>query len=100
MGSLPATLREQIGLTVAEVDGCDYCLAAHSATAKMVGLSHQDILDSRQGTSPSRRVEVALQCARKLIDQRGRAGDENIARLRRAATEDFREGIRAFHEKR
>lgn len=30
MGSLPATLREQIALTVAEVNGCDSGLAAHS----------------------------------------------------------------------
>ncbi len=46
MGSLPATLREQIALTVAEVNGCDYCLAARATTGKMVGLNHQDILDS------------------------------------------------------
>ena len=83
MGSLPATLREQIALTVAEVNGCDYSLAAHAATGKMVGLSHQHILDSRQGTSPDRRVEAALQFARTLVHQRGWVGDEDIARLRR-----------------
>ena len=66
MGSLPATLREQIALAVAEVNGCDYCLAAHATTGKMVGLNHQDILDSRQGISPDRRVEAALQFARTV----------------------------------
>ncbi len=83
MGSLPARLREQIALTVAEVGGCDYGLAAHSALGKVVGLSHQDILDSRQGTSPDRRVDAALQFARTVIHQRGRVGDDDIAPLRR-----------------
>ena len=53
MGSLPATLREQIALTVADVNGCEYGLAAHWAVGTVVGLSGQDILDSRQGTSPA-----------------------------------------------
>ena len=88
MGSLPATLREQIALTLAEVNGCDYCLAAHAAGGKMVGLSHQDILDSRQGASPARRVEAALRFAQTLVHQRGRVGDGEIARLRRAGYGD------------
>ena len=82
MGSLPAKLREQIALTVAEVNGCDYCVAAHAAVGKLVGLSHQDILDSRQGTSPSTQVEAALQFARTLVHQRGWVSDEDVARLR------------------
>ncbi len=88
MGSLPATLREQIALTVAEVNGCDYGLAAHSAVGKVVGLSRQDILDSRQGTSPDRRVDAALQFARTVRHQRGRVGDREVARLRRAGYSD------------
>ena len=88
MGSLPARLREQIAITVAEVSGCDYGLAAHSAVGKVVGLSHQDILDSRQGTSPDRRVDAALQFARTVLHQRGRVGDREVARLRRAGYGD------------
>ena len=30
-GALPARVREQIALTVAEANGCEYCLAAHTA---------------------------------------------------------------------
>ena len=36
-GSLPARVREQISLAVAQANGCDYCLAAHSAIGKTVG---------------------------------------------------------------
>ena len=79
---------EQIAITVAEVSGCDYGLAAHSAVGKVVGLSDQDILDSRQGTSPDRRVDAALQFARTVLHQRGRVGDREVARLRRAGYGD------------
>lgn len=36
-GSLSAKTREQIALTVAEKNDCEYCLAAHSTIGKMVG---------------------------------------------------------------
>ena len=33
-GSLPAQTRERIALAVAETNGCDYCLSAHTYLAK------------------------------------------------------------------
>ncbi|HEX4341478.1 MAG TPA: carboxymuconolactone decarboxylase family protein [Polyangiaceae bacterium] len=38
-GSLPAATRERIALAVAEINGCDYCLSAHTSrrSAIMVG---------------------------------------------------------------
>src|SRR5688572_26583086 len=50
-GRLPARVREQIALTIAEENGCDYCLAAHSAGGRMVGLTAEQIDDSRLGTA-------------------------------------------------
>ena len=50
-GDLPAKTREQIALTVGQANSCDYCLSAHSAIGKMVGLSADQILDSRRGSS-------------------------------------------------
>ena len=44
-GKLPAKAREQLALAVAQENGCDYCLAAHSAIGKMVGLSADQIRD-------------------------------------------------------
>jgi AhpD family alkylhydroperoxidase len=35
-GSLPAKLREQIALVVAETNGCAYCLSAHSAVGRIL----------------------------------------------------------------
>src|SRR3954451_8601863 len=46
-GALPAKVREQIALAVAQANGCDYCLAAHSAVGRMVGLTDEQVRDSR-----------------------------------------------------
>src|SRR3954463_1850245 len=50
-GSLPAKFREQITLAVGEANGCDYCLAVHSAVGRMAGLTADQFRDSRLGTA-------------------------------------------------
>ena len=87
-GVLPAKLREQIALTVSEANGCHYCLAAHSAVGKMVGLSEEDIADSRHGVSPDSKVDAALRFARMLVERRGWADDGDVSRLRAAGYGD------------
>jgi AhpD family alkylhydroperoxidase len=47
---LSAKAREQIALAVAQANECDYCLAAHSAIGKMVGLTAEQIQDSGSPT--------------------------------------------------
>src|SRR5262245_56645018 len=49
-GGLNAKAREAIALAVAELNGCDYCLSAHSALGKAAGLSASDQELAREGT--------------------------------------------------
>ena len=88
IGMLPAKLREQIALTVAENTSSKYCLAAHTAIGKTVGLSDECIQDSRQAQSPDRKDAAALQLARKLVIDRGWVNDQELARLRRVGLRD------------
>ncbi len=87
-GALQPRLREQIALTVGELNGCRYCLAAHSALGKMVGLSDEEIADSRRGVSPDRKTEAALQFARKVVAERGWVTDDDVASLRSVGGSD------------
>lgn len=87
-GTLPAKLREQIALTVGELNRCEYCLSAHSAVGKMVGLSDEEIADSRRGVSPDRKTEAVLQFASKVVTERGWVSDDDVAALRAAGTTD------------
>jgi uncharacterized peroxidase-related enzyme len=87
-GVLPADLRELIAVAVSEANGCEYCLAAHSAFGKAAGLSEEEITDGRRGTSPDRRVEAVLRFVRAVIEKRGWVSDDDLARLRGAGYSD------------
>jgi uncharacterized peroxidase-related enzyme len=87
-GVLPAKLREQIALTVSEANGCGYCVAAHCAIGKSVGLSDGELTDARQSSSPDMRTDAALRFTRQLVENRGWVSDEDVDQVRRAGHGD------------
>src|SRR5215510_8008965 len=40
---IPADVREQLAIAVANANKCDYCLSAHSAIGKLTGVSSEDL---------------------------------------------------------
>jgi uncharacterized peroxidase-related enzyme len=87
-GALSAKAREQIALAVAQANGCGYCLAAHSAIGKMVGLTADQVRDSRLGTAVDPRADALIRFARKVVDARGRVSDADLDDLRAAGFDD------------
>lgn len=88
-GALDAKLRETIALTVSEINGCDYCLAAHAHIGRsIVKLTDDEIEQARAGRSADARVEAALRFARRVSDERGRVCDVDVAALRTAGFSD------------
>lgn len=87
-GILPARVREQLALDVGEVNQCHYCLSAHSALGKRAGLTDQDVLDSRRGTSADQKTDVLLHFARTVVEKRGIVEDADIAAVRDAGYQD------------
>ncbi len=83
-GALSPKLREQIALVVAQDNDCGYCLAAHSAIGRTVGLSEEAIRDSRRGESPDGKEAAILAFANTLVISRGWISDEEITRLHKA----------------
>ncbi len=82
--SLSPQLREQIGLTVSELNSCQYCLAAHTEFGRSAGLADNEIADSRKGLSPDQETEAILQFARRIVTKRGRVSDADLRSLRDA----------------
>lgn len=87
-GSLTAKIREQIALTVGQANGCDYCLAAHTALGKMQGLTADQIVDSRRGTSVDPKTDAILRFARTLVQERGVVGETDLINVRDAGLDD------------
>jgi uncharacterized peroxidase-related enzyme len=87
-GILPSKIREQIALAVSQANGCDYCLAAHSAIARTVGLTAEQIRDSRLGNAVDPKADALIRFARKVVDARGRVGDNDLDDVRKAGFDD------------
>jgi uncharacterized peroxidase-related enzyme len=87
-GSLKADLREQIALAVAEANSCQYCLSAHTAIGKMVGLDERGLASGRQARSDDARVDSILKFARSIVTSRGNIADKDFQQLRSAGVSD------------
>jgi uncharacterized peroxidase-related enzyme len=87
-GTLPAKAREQIALAVAQANECDYCLAAHSAVGRAVGLTADQIRDSRLGTAVDTKAATLIRFARKVVDTRGGVSGDDLDEVRRAGFND------------
>ena len=81
--SLSATEKEAIFLATSQVNGCDYCLAAHTLFAGKAGLSAQDILSARQG-----QLNAFATLARQITESRGHLSSEQIEAARAAGIDD------------
>ena len=77
-GSFSSKEGEAISLAVSQVNGCQYCLAAHSAVGKMVGFSEDEVMDIRQRTVADNKLNVLTQLAAELTEKRGKASQESI----------------------
>ncbi|MFC3627394.1 carboxymuconolactone decarboxylase family protein [Vogesella amnigena] len=88
-GKLPAALRERIALAVAEYNGCDYCLSAHSYLGQHVAkLSAAEISAARDHHSADARSAAALQFAFLVASKRGQISDAELAALRAAGFDE------------
>jgi uncharacterized peroxidase-related enzyme len=87
-GTLSAKVREQLSLAVAQANGCDYCLAAHSTVGKTVGLTDEQIRDSRLGGAVDLKADALIRFAVKVLETRGRVSDADLADVREAGFGD------------
>jgi uncharacterized peroxidase-related enzyme len=87
-GLLSPALREQIALTVAGANSCDYCASAHTALGKGAGVDAGELTQNLAGHSADPKVQVVLDFARKVVDARGLIADSDVQALRQAGYGD------------
>jgi uncharacterized peroxidase-related enzyme len=87
-GRLGGRLRERIALAVAQANGCDYCLSAHTALGKALKLSDEELALAREGRAPQPRDAAALRFAARVVEERGRVDDADLAEVRGAGFDD------------
>jgi len=87
--TLDARTRERIALAVAQVNGCDYCLSAHSYLGlNLAKLTPEEIALNRKGASGDPKADAAVRFAAKVTTQRGHVDSPDIAAVRNAGFSD------------
>ncbi len=92
-GALAKTLdvktRERIALAVAQVNGCDYCLSAHSYLGlNLAKITPEEIALNRKGESGDAKADSAVRFAAKVVRERGHVSDGDIKAVRDAGFSD------------
>lgn len=87
--TLDAKTRERIALAVAAVNGCDYCMSAHTYLAtNLAKLGADEIARNRAGHSEDPKIDVAIRFAAKVARDRGHVSDLDLAEVRLAGYAD------------
>lgn len=81
--SLTAVEKETIALATSQVNGCDYCLAAHTLFASKSGMSDSEIESARNG-----QLNAIAALAKQITESRGRLTDDQIASARAVGVND------------
>lgn len=72
-GVFTAKEREAIALVVSQVNGCNYCLAAHTLAAKARGFSLDDTLAIRRANVVDPKLQAIVQLAQSVAQNQGHA---------------------------
>ena len=88
-GGLDAATRERIALAVAQLNGCGYCLSAHTYLGRNVaGLDDAEITANRQGHSNDAKADAAVRFAAAVVQLRGQVSNEQVQAVRSAGYSD------------
>ena len=88
-GALPAPTRERIALTVAEINGCSYCLSAHTYLGKNLAKLHDaEITANRRGASNDPKADAAVRFAAKVVHERGHVSEDDVRAVKFAGYDD------------
>lgn len=88
-GALPAATRERIALAVAEVNGCSYCLSAHTYLGKnLARLDDAEMTANRSGASNDPKAGAAVRFAGKVAFARGHVAEQDLGAVKLAGYSD------------
>ena len=88
-GELSAATRERIALTVAEINGCSYCLSAHTYLGKnLAKLDDAELALNRTGRSNDPKADAALRFAALVTNSRGHVSEADLKAVKAAGYTD------------
>ena len=86
--TLDPKLRELVAVAVAEVNGCEYCLSAHTAAGKGLKLDSKALEKARDAESEDSKWQEALTFAASVVEKRGQVTSAQVEQLKAAGFGD------------
>jgi len=75
--TLKAKEREVINLITSQINGCNYCLSAHTAIGKMNGFTDEQVIELRKGqASFDLKLNALVKFTASTVENRGNATEE------------------------
>lgn len=83
-GKIDKKLGELIAVRVADLNRCEYCLAAHTFLGKNAGLSESELKTAQAGESSNSRTQAALSFASKIVNNKAQLTVNDFSEIRKA----------------
>jgi len=88
-GKVPAATRERIALAIAEMNGCSYCLSAHTYIGKhLAHLDDAEIAANREGWSNDAKADAAVRFAVQVAREKGSVSEAELDKVKAAGYDD------------
>lgn len=87
-GVLDGRTRERIALALAQANGCQYCVSAHTAIGRKAGLSNAEVAAARAGGSDDAQASEAVRFALSLAAKTGEIDATELMAMRNAGYSD------------
>lgn len=87
-GALTEAEHEVVALTTAQINNCEYCLAAHTQMAKGAGIEEDLALNIRQGKADDERQQALIDFTRAMVETNGNVTDQQLDAFRNAGFGD------------
>lgn len=86
--ALDKATQERLALAIAEGNSCQYCVSAHTAIGRGAGLTNDEMLLNRKGSSGDLRAAAAVALAKALNDNVGEVTTAELEAARAAGLND------------
>jgi uncharacterized peroxidase-related enzyme len=88
-GTLPAAVRERLAIATAQLNGCEYCLSAHTYLgANIAKVAAAELDNARKGQSDDPHVAALLKLSNDIAANAGDVDDADVEAARDAGVTD------------
>ncbi|MEV0072808.1 carboxymuconolactone decarboxylase family protein [Amycolatopsis sp. NPDC050768] len=88
-GALNAGIRERLAIATAQLNGCEYCLSAHTFIGENIAyVPAGELAAARKAESDEAHVQALLELSNEIASNTGNVGEDALSKARAAGVTD------------